>query len=79
MEQLAVRFRDVDTANKFKTVFDRSKEKMTPSKTEGAVSDGGQAGGAGVSPASVSRRLFQQEEGEWRAASQKCLSGPLTE
>lgn len=65
MEQLAVRFRDADVANNFKEVFDDSKEKMkTPSKVEAAMSDPSKADVITKSPDDVSRRLFQQEDGE---------------
>ena len=65
MEQLAVRFRDADVANNFKEVFDDSKEKMkTPSKVEAAMSDPSKADIITKSPDDVSRRLFQQEDGE---------------
>ncbi|XP_070173906.1 E3 SUMO-protein ligase RanBP2-like isoform X2 [Littorina saxatilis] len=64
MEQLAVRFRDPDTANRFKKVFDESREKMmTPSKAESGNIDPSKSDAASAtSPADVSRRLFQQED-----------------
>ncbi|KAL8618871.1 hypothetical protein ACOMHN_000878 [Nucella lapillus] len=60
MEQFAVRFRDVDTAGRFKAVFDESKEKMkTPSKADIKMLDPTAANSAERS--SVPRRLFTEE------------------
>lgn len=63
MEQFAIRFRDVDTATKFKTVFDDSKEKMkTPSKADAKLLD--PTAENSTEKSGVSRRLFQAEEGD---------------
>ena len=60
MEQLAIKFRDAETANEFKRVFDESREKMkTPSKVDAAL----MTPTPGKSPA-VSRKLFTPENGE---------------
>ena len=66
MEQLAVRFRDVDIAHSFKTVFDDSKEKMkTPSKGGAAGVDPSKASSSCAKPpADVARKLFPLEDGE---------------
>lgn len=63
MEQLAVRFRDVETANKFKVMFDKSKEKITTPNKSSAVSV--QPNGVASSTAEgASRKLFTEQDGK---------------